>query len=109
MHASTLTYIGNDADAAGLRLAGVAAWAPRADELAAVFEAARSASDVVLLSMQAASRLPRAELEGALIAERPLLVLLPDDGSRDELDPAARVRAQLGLEAWKPGMDQGRR
>jgi hypothetical protein len=43
--------------------------------------------------------MPRAELDAALVAGRPLLVLLPEaDGEPSRLDPAQRVRAQLGLE-----------
>lgn len=99
MHAMTFAYIGNEVDAAGFRLAGIAAQAPRAGEVAAAFVAAQSASEVLFLSTQAAAQLPRALLDSALAAERPLLVLLPDGAHGDELDPAARVRVQLGLEA----------
>jgi len=46
-----------------------------------------------------AERIARTELESALAAGRPLVVVLPEPGLPPyRLDPAERVRAQLGLD-----------
>lgn len=92
-------YVGNAEDAAGFRLAGVRCWAPRNDVPAALRAALASGVEVVFVATEVAQALPRAELDAALAAGRPLLVLLPEpDGEASPLDPAQRVRAQLGLE-----------
>ena len=90
-------YVGNDVDAAGFRLAGLRTWAPCADDVLAAFSAAVAAGDAVFISAAVAAALPRDVLDAALLAERPLLVLVPD-GAANPLDPAERVRAQLGIE-----------
>lgn len=92
------SYVGNDVDAAGFRLAGVRTWAPRAGEVLAAFSNAADGSDAVFISSRIAEALPRAVLDAALLAERPLLVLVPDATTTSPLDPAERVRAQLGIE-----------
>lgn len=91
-------YVGNAEDAAGFRLAGVRCWVPRTDAPGALRAALASGADVVFVATDVAASLPRGELDAAL-AGRPLLVLLPEaDGQPSHLDPAQRVRAQLGLE-----------
>lgn len=94
----SFAYVGNDIDAAGFRLAGVRAWSPRAGEVLAAFTAAADGSDAVFITAPVAEALPRPVLEAALLAERPLLVLVPDAATTSALDPAERVRAQLGIE-----------
>jgi hypothetical protein len=54
----------------------------------------------VFVTAAVAERLPRDALEAALAAGRPLVVLLPEPAQPpSRLDPAERVRAQLGLDA----------
>jgi vacuolar-type H+-ATPase subunit F/Vma7 len=92
-------YVGNALDGAGLRLAGVQCWAPAPGDELAAFRQARAGAEAVFLAIDIAERLPRNELDTALAAGRPLLVLVPRPGEEPSaLDPAERARAQLGLE-----------
>lgn len=95
---TAFSYIGNALDAAGFRLAGVQSCAPEPGDELAAFKAA-AGCQAVFISADVAARLPRAVLEAAMTASRPLLVLVPGDGAPSPLDPAERVRAQLGLES----------
>lgn len=99
MRAGAFAYVGNEVDAAGFRLAGVRAFAPRAGEALAAFTDACNGSEAVFISTPVAEALPRAVLDAAQLAERPLLVLVPDAATTSALDPAERVRAQLGIES----------
>jgi vacuolar-type H+-ATPase subunit F/Vma7 len=91
-------YVGNAVDAAGYRLAGIPSWAPdRGAELAA-FRAARANAEAVFITVAVAEHLPRAELDAALAGDRPVVVLIPESADASPLEPAERVRAQLGLE-----------
>ena len=97
---TAFAYIGAAEDAAGFRLAGVRCWTPRGNETDALREAMASGVEAVFLTAQVAERVARAELESALTAGRPLIVLLPEPGLPPcRLEPAERVRAQLGLDA----------
>lgn len=98
MPSGAFAYVGNDVDAAVFRLAGVRTWVPRAGEALAAFTDATTGSDAVFITSQVAEALPRTVLDAALLAERPLLVLVPDATTTSALDPAERVRAQLGIE-----------
>ena len=93
-----LAYVGDAVDAAGFRLAGARVFSPAAGEETAALGQARGAAQVVLLSREVAAALPRSELETALAALQPLLAIVPEGGEISPLDPAERVRAQLGLE-----------
>lgn len=99
MAATGVAYLGDAVTAAGFRLAGVRTWSPEVDEEAAALAQARAQAGVVLLAADLAARLPRAELEAALAALKPLVAIVPlADGRISPLDPAERVRALLGLE-----------
>jgi hypothetical protein len=97
----TLAYLGNALDAAGWRLAGALTFTPAATEAVAALAAARQAAALVLIDRETASALPPGVLEPALAALQPLVLVLPDaaDAPPLALDPAERVRRQLGLEA----------
>jgi vacuolar-type H+-ATPase subunit F/Vma7 len=96
---SAFAYVGAVEDAAGLRLAGVRCWSPQGDEEDAFRAALASGAEVVFITAAVAELLPRPELEAALAHGRPLVVLLPEPGSAaSRLDPAERVRGQLGLD-----------
>lgn len=95
---TALAYVGNAADAAGFRLAGARVFSPAEGDEAAAMKRARSAAQVVLLSPEVAAALPRSDLEAALAALQPLVAIVPDSHGISPLDPAERVRAQLGLE-----------
>ena len=93
-----LAYVGDTVDAAGYRLAGARVFTPAAGEEATALAHARDIAQVVLLSREVAAALPRGELEAALAALQPLAAIVPEGGEISPLDPAERVRAQLGLE-----------
>lgn len=98
--ASPIAFVGDATMASGYRLAGVAVHVPPAGEEMAAFERARSEARVVLVAMDVALKLPLARLEQAIAAPSPLVLIVPDpDGRPSPVDPAARVRRQLGLEA----------
>jgi vacuolar-type H+-ATPase subunit F/Vma7 len=97
---SAFAYVGGAEDAAGFRLAGLDCFTPRGDDAAAFAAALACGAEAVFVAADVAERLPRAALETALGAGRPLVVLLPAPGAPpSRLDPAERVRAQLGLDA----------
>ena len=93
-----LAYVGDAVNAAGFRLAGARVFAPASGEEVVALRRAREAAQVVLLSRETAAALPRGELEAALAALQPLTAIVPEGGEISPLDPAERVRAQLGLE-----------
>lgn len=97
---TAFAYVGAAEDAAGFRLAGMRCWTPRGDEADALRAALASDAEAVFITAQVAERIGRDELESALAAGRPLVVVLPEPGlPLSRLDPAERVRAQLGLDA----------
>jgi vacuolar-type H+-ATPase subunit F/Vma7 len=92
-------YVGDEQDAAGFRLAGVLCWTPRGEASGDFRAALASGADAVFVAAAVAERLARGELDAALAGGRPLVVLLPQPGEPpSRLDPAERVRAQLGLD-----------
>jgi vacuolar-type H+-ATPase subunit F/Vma7 len=96
---AAFAYVGSAVDAAGFRLIGAQCWAPLPGEEPAAVRAALRAAESVFISSEVAQRLPRAELDTALAAGRPLLVIIPTAETEPyTLDPAERARAQLGLE-----------
>ena len=97
---SVFAYVGNAEDAAGFRLAGVRCWTPSGDDTEAFAAAIASGAEAVFIAAEVAERIARPALEAALAAGRPLIALMPEPGQPpSRLDPAERVRAQLGLDA----------
>jgi len=98
--ASPIAFVGDAVMASGYRLAGVAVHVPAAGEEVAAFERARREAKVVLVAMDTALKIPLRRLEQAIAAQSPLVLIVPDlEGRPSPVDPAARVRRQLGLEA----------
>jgi vacuolar-type H+-ATPase subunit F/Vma7 len=93
-------YIGDEATAAGYRLAGADVRVPTVADVAEVFRrACESDTDLVLLSAEFAAALPRAELEAAVLGDRPLVAIVPDAHGRHASPDVARdVRLALGIE-----------
>lgn len=93
-------YIGDEATAAGYRLAGAEVRVPTAENATEVFRRARDAdTDLILLSAEFAGALPPAELEAAVQGERPLVAIVPDAHGRHASPDVARdVRLALGIE-----------
>jgi hypothetical protein len=95
-----LTYVGSAARAAGHRLGGFVAVTPERGQEGPAVEAALLHASIVVLEAEVAERLPRARLESLLAAGSPPILIAPHaDGTPSALDPAERVRIQLGLEA----------
>ena len=93
-------YIGDEVTAAGYRLAGAETRAPAPSETSEVFLRARSdGADLILLSAALAAEVGPAELSAALIADAPLVVIVPDVFGRcPPPDVAREVRLALGIE-----------
>ena len=93
-------YIGDEPTAAGYRLAGAETRVPAPSETSEVFTRARSdGADVILLSAALAPEVDPAELAAALIAEAPLVAIVPDVFGRcPPPDVARETRLALGIE-----------
>lgn len=93
-------YIGDEATAAGYRLAGAEVRVPAADEAGEVFRRALDAgAELILLSAGLVASLPRDELDEALLGARPLVAIVPDaHGRHAPPDVARQVRFALGIE-----------
>jgi vacuolar-type H+-ATPase subunit F/Vma7 len=95
-----LIYVGSAVRAAGYRLGGFVTLTPEQGQEGPAVESALRQASIVVLESQVAERLPRARLESLLAAGSPPIVIAPHpDGTSSALDPAERVRIQLGLEA----------
>jgi vacuolar-type H+-ATPase subunit F/Vma7 len=93
-------YLGDEAGAAGYRLAGASVRTPAAGEAAAALDWARAHAPLVLLSPAVAAQIDEAALRTASRALTPLVVIVPDvQGEIPVPDLGARLRAQLGLDA----------
>ena len=94
-------YIGDEATAAGYRLAGTEVRVPSAEELPDAFRrACASDADLVLLSAQFAAMLPPEDLDAALLGDRPLVSVVPDaHGRHAPPDVERAVRLALGIES----------
>jgi len=93
-------YIGDEATAAGYRLAGVEVSVPLAEEAPEVFRRVRAdEADLILLSAEFAGTLPPGELAAAVQGERPLVAIVADAHGRHAPPDVARdVRLALGIE-----------
>jgi vacuolar-type H+-ATPase subunit F/Vma7 len=93
-------YIGDEATAAGYRLAGAETRVPGEGETAEVYRrAVADGADLILLSAERAADLEAAELDAALVGLRPLTAIVPDVfGRRSPPDVAREVRIALGIE-----------
>ena len=92
-------YIGDEATAAGYRLAGASVIVPPPGIEARALASARASASLVLISADVAARIPPRELAAARAALAPLTLVVPDlRGEMEMPDLATRLRAQLGLE-----------
>jgi vacuolar-type H+-ATPase subunit F/Vma7 len=97
---TTVLYLGDEVSAAGYRLAGVQVHTPRAGEETAALAWAREQAPLVLMSAAVAAGVDAAVQRVALSALAPLVLIVPDlIGEVPVPDLAARLRAQLGMEA----------
>jgi vacuolar-type H+-ATPase subunit F/Vma7 len=97
---SAVCYIGDEATAAGFRLAGARVLTPHSGEEVAALNAALGDASLVLLSAAFAAQIPSGILASAHAALAPLTSIVPDlSGSVPLPDLAARLRRELGLES----------
>lgn len=93
-------YLGDEVSAAGYRLAGARVRTPAPGEAGTALAEACAQADLVLLSSQLAAAIGQRPLRAALLATSPLVLVVPDlEGDVPVPDLAARLHAQLGLEA----------
>jgi vacuolar-type H+-ATPase subunit F/Vma7 len=94
-------YIGDEITAAGYRLAGADVRVPAPAEVGEAFRrACADGADVILLSAALASEVDPGELSAALIAEAPLVAIVPDAFGRCPPPDVARdVRLALGIDS----------
>jgi vacuolar-type H+-ATPase subunit F/Vma7 len=93
-------YLGDEVSAAGYRLAGALVRTPPAGDETAALAWARAQAPLVLVSAPVAAGIAAGALRAALAALTPLVLIVPDLRGEVPLpDLAARLRAQLGLEA----------
>lgn len=93
-----IVYLGDEAEAAGFRLAGVDARVAAAGGEAAAFARAAGEAAVLLLGRRCAAALPAATLAAARLAVQPLLLVLDEDEGEGAAsnDVAEAVRRLLG-------------
>jgi vacuolar-type H+-ATPase subunit F/Vma7 len=97
---AALVFIGDEVAAAGWRLAGVNARAAAPGAETAELAGALDEAALVLLSAEAAARIPEPQLRAALRRLTPVTVVVPD--LREAVpypDVAARMKRQLGIES----------
>ena len=93
-------YLGDEVVGAGYRLAGARVRTPPVGESGAALARACAEAPLVLLSATLAARIGEGQLRAALSALSPLVLIVPDLQAEVEMpDLAARLHAQLGLEA----------
>jgi vacuolar-type H+-ATPase subunit F/Vma7 len=92
-------FIGDELTAAGFRLAGARVRVPEDGEATRLLEQARGEAELVLITAACARGVDPATLSEALMAARPLVVVVPDAaGIIAPPDLAARMLATLGIE-----------
>jgi vacuolar-type H+-ATPase subunit F/Vma7 len=97
--ANRVTFIGDEITAAGFRLAGVSVRVPETGAETAALSEEVSRSALILIGRGAAERVDPHELQRVLASASPLVLVLPDAaGLPPEVDVAARVRLQLGVD-----------
>lgn len=91
-------FIGDEASAAGFRLAGVRALSPPPDAVISTVEAAAREAPLVLLGAPLAATLPAGLLDRLLAATDSQVVVVPDvRGDAALPDLAAQAHRQLGV------------
>ena len=94
-----IVFIGDELTATGFRLTGIATMVPPEGGAHAALGEARRQADVVILTADCALEIPPEELDRAILAETPLVAVIPDiRQSASPPDLAKRLRATLGIE-----------
>ena len=97
---TSAVYLGDEVSGAGWRLAGASVRTPAPGAAGDALAEACAAAQLVLVSSRLAAAVGERPLRAALAAASPLVLVVPDlDGEVAVSDLAARLHAQLGLEA----------
>lgn len=92
-------FIGDELTATGYRLAGVEVATPDAATIGAVFAEARRRADLVIVTSEFARLIAAADLDAAVVAEKPVVAVVSDIlGRTPPPDLAGRLRSTLGIE-----------
>lgn len=92
-------FIGDELTATGYRLAGAEVSTPEPGQTATAFARARATAGLVIITAEFARMIPPAELDAAIVAETPIVTVVPDIlGRTAPPDPARRLRNTLGIE-----------
>lgn len=93
-----LAVIADEISALGWRLAGAQVHLPESTRVADSLRAALRSADLVLITAQLAAQLPASQLDQALHALAPLVLVIPDVRERAEpADLERLVRRALGV------------
>ena len=96
---AAVLYLGDEATAAGFRLAGVAPCVAPDDDVPGAFNRACRDASLVIVSASVAASLPDAVLARVRAASSHFVVVIPDlNGDTAVPDIAARIWTELGLE-----------
>jgi vacuolar-type H+-ATPase subunit F/Vma7 len=96
---SAAIFIGDELSATGFRLSGIETIVPAVDGVGLALRDARTRAALVVMTADLAQHVPASELEAALLAETPIVAVIPDVLFRAPLpDLARRLRAVLGIE-----------
>ena len=90
-----IAYVGNEADAAGYRLAGARPCVPSDGAVEAAVDEACAAADALILSAACARQLPAARLDALVSQVSPLVFVVPEASLEDI---GAKLRRELGLD-----------
>ena len=94
-----ITFLGDEATAAGFRLAGAAVHVVADADVAVAFADACRDAALVIVPASLAARLPEAALARARAAAGHFVAVIPDlNGETPVPDVAQRIYAELGLE-----------
>ena len=95
-----LALIADEVTALGWRLIGARVLMPAVDSVRNCWREARCSADLVLITAEYAAAIPPAELEAALLAEKPLVLVIADLRRRREPpDIELEARRALGVSA----------
>ena len=97
---SAIIFIGDELTAAGFRLTGIETMMPAPEAAGAALAEAGKRADLVIMTAEFADNVAASELEAALLAESPILAIMPDVLFRmPPPDLTRRLRSALGIES----------
>jgi vacuolar-type H+-ATPase subunit F/Vma7 len=95
----TIVFIGDELTATGFRLTGIETITPSPATVRDAFAAARRRAGMIVITAALSEHIPPSELEDALLAETPILAIVPDILARTSPpDLTRRLRGALGIE-----------